>query len=172
MKKVLKYSGICAFVLAVVAFILMLATPGVVAKSGSTSINFGGGLVIFGGALDGAQKLYLLEDAAKAAPMALIAWILILVGLLIVCTGIVLPLLKVKALERFAGVLNLVAVICFVLAGIFMFIVVPSFFKAQGFDSVPDSGKIGGGWVVGGILSIVAGAVAICPAVVDFIEKK
>lgn len=172
MKKILKYSGICSLLLAAVAFVLMLATPAVVAKSGSTSINFGGALAIFGGNIDNYQKLYLLADTAKGAPLALIAWILALIGLLIVCTGVILPLLKVKALDKFAGVLNLIAVASFVLAGVFSFIVVPSFFTANGFDKVPDSAAIGGGWVIGGIVYIVAGAVAICPAVADFLAKK
>lgn len=166
MKKVLKYSGICAFVLALVGFILMMATPAILDKTGLGTIEYSGVVAIFGHKSTG-----YLDPEYKAAALGLIAWILILVGLIIVCAGIVLPLLKVKVLERFAGVLNLVAVICFVLAGVFMFIIVPNFYGANGWD-VPNTAAIGGGWVVGGILSIVAGAVAICPAVVDFIEKK
>ena len=82
------------------------------------------------------------------------AWIFILVGLVIVLLGIILPLLKVHALEKFAGLLNLVAVLLFVVAGVFMFIVVPTFYAANNLD-VPSNAAIGAGWVIGGILSIV-----------------
>ena len=173
MKKALKYAGVCSLLLAAVAFVLMMATPAVVYSSGSSSVTFGGNLAIFGGALDTAQKLLLLTTGdAKPSVLALIAWILAIVGLVILLLGVLLPLLKVKAFTKFAGLLNLIAVVCLVVAGIFMFIVVPTFFAGNGFEEAPKNAAIGAGWVIGGIVYIVAGAVAICPAVADFVSKK
>ena len=168
MKKILQFSGIISLVLAVVAFILMLATPAMLVED----VQFGGTLAMFGGDLSLAQKVYLVAGSAKLAPLALIAFILVLVGLIIVLAGVVLPLLKINALEKFAGILNLVALVCFVVAGIFMFCVVPSFTAANGFDKVPDGYNIGVGWVFGGIFAIAGGAFAILPAAAAFLGKK
>ena len=175
MKTVLKFSGIIAFVLAVVAFILMMATTSVVYTtnvnvpglgSGSHSSSVSGTVGIFG-------------DDHFAAPWAgLIAWILIIVALLILCSAIVLPLLKVKALDKFAGILNLVAVIALVVAGVFMFLEVTAWTAANGDGSyslgsaLNGSYSLGAGWVIAGIISIVAGVVAVLPAAADFLDKK
>ena len=168
MKTFLKFSGLISLVLAVVAFILMLATNAVVVKSGNLQVVYSGGQAIFGW---NEQNLLGQNVHYNGAPLALISWILALAALLIILLGLVLPLFKVKALERFAGILNLVAVCCLVLAGIFVFPVVPNFYAANGWD-VPEKAAIGGGWLIAGIIYIVAGAIAICPAVADFLGKK
>ena len=172
MKKVLKFSGLISLVLVAIAFILMMASPAVVYKSGSTTVDFAGTLAIFGGEIDAAQMLVLGASEAKPSVLALIAWILIIVGMIIVALGIILPLIKVTALQKFAGLLNLIAVVCFVLGGVFMFIVVPSLWAANEWGDIPDNAKIGAGWVIGGILAIIGGAFAILPAAMDFIAKK
>ena len=75
----------------------MMATPAVsYTVSRSSTVNFAGTLAIFGGELDAAQILLLLTDKAKPATLALLAWIFILVGMIIVLLGVVLPLFKVK----------------------------------------------------------------------------
>ena len=170
MKKVLKFSGLISLVLVAIAFILMMASPAVVYKSGSTTVDFAGTLAIFGGEIDAAQMLVLGASEAKPSVLALIAWILILVGMIIVLLGVILPLLKVNALEKFAGLLNLIAVVCFVLGGVFMFLVVATMYGANGRE-IPDGAAIGAGWVIGGILAILAGVVAIMPAAADFMAK-
>ena len=167
MKKALKYAGICSLLLAVVAFVLMMATPAINYVVLGTSTSVSGTLAIFG-----EKKLVLgTEVVTNPSPLALIGWILLVVALVIILLGVLLPLLKVKAFTKFAGLLNLIAVICLVVAGIFVFIVVPTYFAANEME-VPSSAAIGAGWVIAGILSIVSGAVAICPAVADFISKK
>lgn len=165
MKKYLKFAGAVAFVFALVAFILLMATPGVKHVVGNSEYKFAGTLVLFGGKQD-----YISYDLAWTG---LIAWILNIVAMLILCAGVVLPLLKVKALDKFAGVLNLVAVIALVAGGILLFFSAPAFGGANGADS--DALKyyhLGAGWVVAGILAIVGGAIAILPAAVDFLGKK
>lgn len=163
MKKLLKYSGFISLVLVVVAFILMMATDSVIVGSGNFQIHYSGVNAIFGN-----KDSYL---APNPSVLALLAWIFILAGLVIVLLGIILPLLKINTLQKFAGVLNLVAVLLFVVAGVFMFIVVPTFASANSWGSTNDV-YIGAGWVIGGILAIVGGVFAILPAVADFLGKK
>ena len=171
MKTFLKFSGAIAFVLALVAFILMMATPAVMYKGEDVIAK--GIVAIFGSKEKVAiAGISLGTVETKLAWSALLAWIFVLIALIVLCLGVVLPLLKVKALERFAGVMNLCAVILLVVAGIFMFITTPVFWAANGGDNVPNNVALGAGWVIGGILAIVAGAIAICPAVVDFVGKK
>lgn len=179
MKKFLKFAGIISLALAAIAFILMMATPAVVGTAkalGQTSItNLNGVNAIFGKGSDlsAAELLWFANGDGKIvlSVTSLIGWILLLAGLIIVCLGVILPLLKINALEKFAGILNLIAVIAFVLAGVFMFLVVATIYGANGRD-VADGAAIGAGWVIGGILAIAAGVIAILPAVMDFIGKK
>ena len=163
MKKILQFSGVISAVLAAVAFILMMATNAIIFDTNYVKLSpISGVHAIFGNA----DHLF-----SKPSALALIAWILVLLGFVVACVGAILPLLNVKKIEKFAGVMNLCVVVCLVLAGIFMFLVVPTFFGANEVD-VPDSAKIGAGWVIGGILAIAAGAFAILPAAVDFVGKK
>ena len=178
MKKFLQFAGIISLALAAVGFILMMATPAVVGTTkilGSTSTtNLNGINAIFGKGADlsAAEILWFANSDGKIilSVTSLIGWILLLAGLVIVCLGIVLPLLKINALQKFAGLLNLIAVCAFVLAGVFMFLVVATVYGANGRD-VADGAAIGAGWVIGGILAIAAGVIAILPAAADFMAK-
>ena len=175
MKKLLKFSGICAAVIALVGFILLMTTPILEFHDGSdwsiiTGGVFGGGAIIGeGGSINMDHKL---------AWTGLIAWILILVALVILIAGFVLPLLKVNALEKFAGVLNLVAVISLIVAGILVFVSAPVFQHANGSEVLGEwqdaytNCTLGVGWIFAGILAIVGGVLAILPAAVDFIGSK
>ena len=171
MKKVLQFAGLISLVLAIVAFVLMLATPAIVLTNGNNQYIYKGPVVLFGSkeTLD----LYIVSatTVTKPAPLALIAFILVIVAVVIVALGVVLPLLKVNVLAKIGGVLNLAALVCFVVAGIFMFCVIPNFFAANEWN-VPDSAAIGAGWLIGGILAIAAGAFAILPAAAAFLAKK
>jgi hypothetical protein len=167
MKKLLKYSGFISLVLVVVAFILMMATDAIIVSSGSLQVVTKGTVAIFGET----TSTILGDVKTNPSVLALLAWIFLVAGLVIVLLGIILPLLKVHALEKFAGVLNLVAVLLFVVAGVFMFIVVPTFYAANNAD-VPGNAAIGAGWVIGGILAIAGGVFAILPAAADFLGKK
>ena len=167
MKKFLKFSGLIALLLGVVAFILMMATNAVVVKSGNVQVVYAGTTAIFGKT----ESTLLGDVVTKPSVLALIGWILALVALLIVIAGVVLPLLKVKALDKVAGLLNLIAVCALVLAGVFCFLVVPTFYAANE-TNVPDNAAIGAGWVIAGILYILAGLCAIAPAAANFMGKK
>ena len=142
----------------------MLATTGlknegtVLGLSYSTEIS--GAKVIFG------------EDNVDGAITGIFAFILVLIALVIICAGVVLPLLKVTVLDKVAGLLNLVAVICLIVAGILCFTVKGSYFSANDNSSVAKYYDLGVAFILGGILYIVAGVVAICPAIANLISKK
>ena len=170
MKKLLQFSGLISLVLAIVAFILMMATNAMVNSSGNLQVVTAGTTAIFGKT----ESTILGDVVTKPSALALIGWILMIVGMIIVCLGVVLPLLKINALEKFSGILDIVALACFVIAGIFMFLVVPTFYAANGVEAkdIPNTAAIGAGLVIGGILAIVAGAFAILPAAAAFLCKK
>jgi hypothetical protein len=168
MKKVLQFAGLISLVLGVVAFILMMATPAVIQPLvGDTQTVYAGTTAIFGKT----DSTILGDVVTKPSVLALIGWILLLVAMIIVALGVILPLFKVKALEKFSGILDIVSLACFVVGGIFMFLVVPTFYSANGWD-VGDKTQIGAGWVIGGIIAIAAGAFAILPAAAAFFGKK
>ena len=168
MKKVLQFAGLISLVLGVVAFILMMATPAVIQPLvGDTQTVYAGTTAIFGKT----ESTILGDVVTKPSALALIGWILLLVAMIIVALGVILPLFKVKALEKFSGILDIVALACFVVGGIFMFLVVPTFYAANEWD-VGDKTQIGAGWVIGGIVAIAAGAFAILPAAAAFFGKK
>lgn len=174
MKKVLKFAGIISAVLALVAFILLMATPVASYKDGNLTGYYEGMNAIFG---TGKQNLAsggvsLTGDFdGKLAWSGLLAWIFVLLALLILIAGIVLPLLKVKAMDKFAGLLNLIAVGLLIVAGVFAFISRAVFWSVNEFSS-NDGWSLGAGWIIGGILLVLAGLVAIAPAAIDFIGKK
>ena len=177
MKKALKFSGLVAAVLATLAFILMMFTPAVTTQGivGGT-YELPGTAAIFGHNGDGLSAGQILSFCNKdgvipATWSAIIAWILMMAAVVILLLGVILPLFKVKALTKFAGLLNLIVVIALVVAGIFMFIQVPTFLGAAG-RSDASGYALGAGWIISAIVAIVAGVCAILPAAVDLASKK
>ena len=173
MKKFLQFSGLIALVVAIIGFILMMSTHSLEYVNGNAHGWYDGTSAIFGSGkyLAGWGGLSVVDAFnGNLAWNALLAWIFALVAMLILCLGVVLPLLKVKALEKWAGLLNLIAVGLLIVGGIFMFFTVPSFASANEFNT--DHYSLGAGWVIGGILFIIAGALAIAPAAADFLGKK
>lgn len=166
MKTFLKFSGAIAAVLAIVAFILTLATNAVVYSYGNTSVSYAGTWVTFGHT----ESTLLGDVTYKLSWSALLAFIFAIVAIVILCAGVILPLLKVTALDKFAGILNLVAVILLVIAGVFVFIAFPTWVSAN--EGTTDNGALGAGWVIAGILYIVGGCIAIAPALANFLSKK
>ena len=171
MKKFLQFAGLISAVLAIVAFIFMMAGNGLVNKvSESTTYTVSGIRAIFGGK----QETILGTAEYKPAATALIAWILVLVAIIILVAGVVLPLLKVSALEKFAGLLNLIAVCALVVAGILLFFTQPVFNQANktSLGTLYDDYKLSFAFVMSAILAIAGGVIAILPAAMDFIGSK
>lgn len=170
MKKFLQFAGLISAVLAIVAFILLLAGKALVYETSSAQYFVSGTRALFGGK----EETILGTAEYKPAATALIAWILVLVAIIILVAGVVLPLLKVNALEKVAGLLNLVAVCALVVGGILLFFTQPVFNAANetALGTIYDDYKLGAAYVIAAILAILGGVVAILPAAMDFIGKK
>ena len=176
MKKFLQFSGLIAAVLAIASFILLLTCPALVYSSGFTDpVSIAGIDAIFGKVSSttilGAQ---VSATVYNATPSAIIAFILLIVAMVVLILGALLPILKIKALNKFAGLLNLIAVITLVVAGVLVFIEVPCFCAAQSTENITvstDGYSLGAGWTISGILAIVAGVLAIAPTFADFLAK-
>ena len=151
MKKVLKFAGLISAVLALAAFIFLLAGNAIVYETSNATYKITGTRALFGGEVE----TILGTVKYKPAATALIAWILILVAIIILVLGVVLPLLKVKALEKFAGILNLVAVCALVVGGILLFFTKTVYASTN--DLNLDDWKLAFAFVFAGILSILAG---------------
>ena len=164
MKTFFKFSGIIAFIIALVGFIIMLTTPGITYETEALGITLSSDIsstqAIFG------------KDSVDGALTGLFAFLLVIVALIILCLGVLLPILKVKALDKVSGVLNLVAVVCLVVAGILCFTVKSSYFSANDIEDVAKYYDLGIAFILGGILYIVAGVIAMAPAVANLISKK
>ena len=165
MKNVLKFSGVIAFGLGLAAFILMMATPCAfyTLKIGSSTNTtyIAGTTAIFG------AKGTLVDTTL--AWNALLAWIFVLVAMLIAAFGAVLPLIKVKSLDKIAALLNLVAIGLFAVAGIFLFFTVPALSAANS-DAFQDY-LLGVGWVFAAIFNLVAAAFCALPVILQLLKK-
>ena len=154
MKQFLKFSSIIAFGLALISFILLLATPGVLYKIGSFSLEYSGIQILFG------------EEGVKGAVLPLIGWIFIVVCLAVLLCDVVAIILKKNFLAKFAKIINLVLAGLFVIAVVFIFLAVPSFLGANSINA-SDGFVIGAGWVIAAILSILAGGVCFLKVILD-----
>lgn len=172
MKKFLKFSGIIAAALALVGFILLIACHGIVGKDDPAGNWYSAGAVLFGNGPAKVTAFWVFTGTfeGQASGAALVAWIFSLVALLALIVGVLLPLLKVKVSDKVAGLVNLCAVVLMITAGILVFFTVPSWMGSNGYNS--DGWGLSAGYVIAAILYIASGAVAICPAVVDFLGKK
>lgn len=174
MKKFLQFSGLIALAVGLVGFILILSTHSVVGAEAPADNWYSGVSAIFGGGTFKATIGFITGQGTfdgHNSSSALFAWIFALVGLLGLVAGAVLPLLKVKGFDKFAGLVNLCSVLLLLTAGVLLFFTVTNFAGVNGWSNT-NGWALGGGWVVGAILFLAAGAIAICPAVADFVSKK
>lgn len=178
MKKFLQFSGLIALVAGIVGLVLIMFTHSVVGQSAPSDNWYSGVSAIFGG---GEYKWTVsgfgitVSDVAtfkgNNSSSALVAWIFALAGLLGLVLGVILPLFKVKGFNKFAGLINLCSVLLLLTAGVLLFFTVTNFAGVNNWDNT-NNVALGGGWVVGAILFLVAGVIAICPAIADFVAKR
>lgn len=167
MKKVLTYSGLIACVLALVSFVLLMATPAVSYNIiGGKTLEISGIYGIFGG-----TKNDLLKTTYNLPWAGLLAWIFALVAMVALVLTAVLPLCKVDLVKDHAKTVNLVAAAVLVLSGVFTFLEVVAFEGANA-DKGFDKGNLGVGWIISGILLIVAGVFVLLPTIMALVEKK
>ncbi len=154
MKKVVKFSGIIALALSVLGFILIMATPCITISSDfGMSKSFGGVKGIFG---------------ANAQWCGTLAWIFVLISIIALIISL-LPMLKITALEKFNNIFAIVAAVLLVIGGFILFFEA-SAASSNGWmdDGLPITGalasfKLGAGWIISGIMFIIAGLFSILP---------
>ena len=138
--------------LAVVALVLLMATPGVVYNIGSVSKSFSGIQCIFGG------------DGYSVSWAGLLSFIFIAVAIASLIFLVVLQLLKKKF--AFANLCKLIVAGLLIAAGVFVFFETVAFTAANGNGTINIGGNnlagyaLGAGWIIGAIVSIAGGAVA------------
>ena len=174
MKKLFKFAPLCALLLAIVAFILMFATKSIEYANGDVKGWYDGSCALFGKgqslAAWGGISIA-AEFEGKAAWNAVLAFIFIIIALIALLLSSVMVFVKIKALEKFGGLIALVAGGLLLVSGIFLFFTLAAFAGANEWNSTANY-AVGGGWIVAAILAIVAGIVSACPAVVALVEKK
>ena len=173
MKTFLKYSGILAAVVAIVGFILMMTTPAFAYTSGDNTYTLSATAALFGEDVTGSISIITINAGHNNAVWSCtLGWILAMVGVLALVLGVLLPLLK---LEKFAGLINIIALCALVVAGIFVFISKPCTFTVNGASEASNPYSdygLGAGWVIAAILYIVGGILAALPAAIDFLGGK
>ena len=155
----LKLLFLCAeILLAVVALVLLMATPGV-KYSLSTLIGgvenpIAGIACIFGSS----------DPKVNLTWTGLLSFIFIAVAILLLCVLCVFLVTKKKF--AFANLCKIIIAGLLIAAGVFVFFTVPAFTGANGDGSFAAGSianakySIGAGWVIGAIVSIAAGAIA------------
>ena len=170
MKTFLKYSGFLAAVIAVVGFILMMTTPAFAYfPKDSDPLYITSTQALFG---EDTFALGLKTGHINAVWSATLGWILAIVGVVALICGVILPLLK---LEKFAGLVNLIALCALVIGGVFVFISQPCTWTPS-ISNEPTNAYSNYGlnatWIIAAILYIAAGAIAILPAAMDLFGGK
>lgn len=153
-KSQLKLLFLCAeILLAVVALVLLMATPGVFHQDPLFGTKDVAGIrVIFGG------------DNLNLTWSGLLAFIFIAVAIVLLMVLCALEVAKKKF--ALANLCKIVIAGLLVAAGVFVFFTVPAFTGANGDYSVNIAGNalsaygLGAGWIIGAIVAIAAGAVA------------
>lgn len=175
MKRFLQFSGLIAAVFAIVSLVLLMVCPSITYVVLGQAQSYSGMMGIFGGKITiSGGGLTAQVGEIKATVTAVIAFVLMIAGVVILLLGALLPAMNVTALNKFSGLLNLIAVVCLVAAGVLVFFEVPAFCGAQSTDRVKwnaSNYSLGTGWTVSGIVSIVGGALALVPACVNFAAK-
>lgn len=182
MKTFFKFSGLIAAVLAIVAVILMIATPSLYVVSGDNTYTVSGVAALFGEDIIASAGGF-SANLGHINPgwAATVAWILAIVAVVALLVVSILPLLKIHALDKFAGIIAIAAAGALLVAGILVFMTQPAMnaantttnqvlgqtVKTEAFKDY----SLNASYVIAAILNIVAGAVAVCPAVANLIKK-
>lgn len=189
MKTFLKFSGIIAAIVGAVAAVLLVVgnclsltasvtalgiTTTTVTSYGSTIALFGSGstttvITVAGTTTTGNP----ISFDGHVSAVALIGWILILVAVVALLLAFILAFFKVKAVDKFAGLINLCAAACLVAGGIMVLSSMPSIINdSLGLTTDSNEGfAFSWNWVMAAILAFAAAVLALFPTCADFASK-
>ena len=146
--------------LTIVAFILMMAAPACFYRN---YIEIAGIQAIFGDKND---------VWTHNSPAALFAWIIGLLGILAMIALIGWSFLGGEIESRYKGIVELILAVGFVIAGILVFIVIPTYFANNGEnEDILMFFDLSGGWIASGILYILSGLTIAIPGYLNFKSK-
>ena len=146
--------------LTIVAFILMMAAPACFYRN---YIEIAGIQAIFGDRND---------VWTHNSPAALFAWIIGLLGILAMIALIGWSFLGGEIESRYKGIVELILAVGFVIAGILVFIVIPTYFANNGEnEDILMFFDLSGGWIASGILYILSGLTIAIPGYLNFKSK-
>ena len=159
MKNYLKYTGVCAAILAIVSFILILCTAAI--KSDTLLGDIDGEDALFG--------FKVLTVEYKGASAGIFGFILLLASIILLVVGAILPALN-KHFNGIAGILNLIAAIALIVAGIFILCTKNSWYDVNkdNLASAKSAFDLSVTYAISGVIAIVAGCIAALPAISDF----
>ena len=145
-----KFGALIGFVLGLVGFILVSVTDAIKVDLGM----LGEGSVA-------AKHILFGADNSKVVAVELIGWVLGLIALLLLLVLVIGQLAKVEAINKLGGILGLGVGCALILAGVLAFFVVPAYMGTYGLSG--NGYGIGAGWVIGGVLMVCGGALAVLP---------
>ena len=152
-----KWGIYLSLLLTIVAFILMMAAPACFYRN---YIEIAGIQAIFGDKND---------VWTHNSPAALFAWIIGLLGILAMIALIGWSFLGGEIESRYKGIVELILAVGFVIAGILVFIVIPTYFANNGEnEDVLMFFDLSGGWIASGILYILSGLTIAIPGYLNF----
>ena len=175
MKKLFKFAPLCALLLAVVAFILLLAGEALVHDyelMGKVHDFYSGSVVLFGKGNAVILSISTAVEDGVGAWNAILSFIFMIVALLALLVSSIMVFVKIKFLEKFGGIIALVAGGLLLVAGIFLFFSKAAFGAANDMGDGLKDYSLGAAWIISAILAIVAGVVSAFPAVAALVEKN
>ena len=167
MKKLSKFSYLFALPFTIISFVLMLATNAIINDKYKVDIFVPGTEAVFGH-----KPISEIDPPSNPSPLALTAWILALVAILIIVLGVFLRFIYRDELEKAHIVLSFIAIICLILAGIFMFNVVSTFWSANDMGYPLKGTRIGTGWGVAASFYFLSALILLFPIVVSFADRS
>lgn len=171
MKKYAKYLNLLTSILLIVSIVLMLACTGITGIStvgipGIIETDFhveiSGITVLFGGTITDARI------QVHSSPLALIGFILTLVGLILICLLTVLKLIKGEESKNIDMII-LCGALFALIGGIFTSLTKISFVNTNDFF---DKASLSGGYITAAILAIVAGIISSIDPVIGLLSKE
>lgn len=174
MKTLLKLSPLCALVLSIGSFVLLMVTPALTntyTVLGKTISDFYSAFAVIFGKGQASLLNVLIDFEGTLAWSALLAWIFIGAAALLLLVSTIGSFLKSKSAKKFSGLVALLSAGLLLAGGIFLFFTKAAFYGANGL-STNDPYQLGAGWIVSAILALVGGLFSLLPACISLISKK
>ena len=150
LQKLFKYLRFVGVALGIIVVILMAATPVLVINAGPLTLSYKGTYALFGG--DGFK-------ASHISTLAFIWTILIAIAIPVweVLIRFVFPTINYDMSERRKGLPLMLWGVGLIIAAIFIFASKAAFISANGGGSDDGGLQLGVGWIIAGILELLAG---------------